>query len=1239
MGIILIVKHIIIRVVVLTVLGLASVPDKVFPADAGDTAASPIPPQNPPQNESQKPVRDKVTYESLSLELALTIKMIADEKFLRGETLQAQDQYNKALDVLKALSIDPKNLTSSQLITKALIQKDAGYRQALLKRGLSFWGGYRSNTPSIPILHLQMMEDLLKDFEKTAIEIDSSTGRIENDEKEANRLRGMAQEIGGRIVGEGVKRSQALIEIKEQRRKGQVSLSRVEDLRQQRVYLEKKSALLEAENKELNAATTKLLVNGAASAIGMPPGVVSALESGDLKAAAIASFSEALTTPELKTVIDRLPEDAAKLAKVYQDAERTANDLQRYKQQFEDVGSIIRNPTMENVSRVGNIVYAKLSIKDQARWKGVVEQTKPFIGVVNLVSNPKILEEEITKEVKDRLLIRAEAYLASTPLIIPKLKEITLPFIKAKSASLGKMYAEVYRDLGTADLSKFQTADLEKILDGVARSWPEEFLALLTNDGKGRLREVFQVTTDAALLDRIRETGTKSLNCIHITSVSNDQGASNVMVRISKSMLGFGTVQTIDFKRILSTARQEKIVQKGQALEARVQDVFEEWANGEANLRKALLHHISYRNDRATTTLVSLTQNLSAENKTIQGDGWDSVIYGAASSTSQQDTDKLLGALAMQQVGAVAASEHFDQKANHAGDERSQKETGIGPSPEQPPPPTTANPVDPATQAALTAALNAAFPGAGVALAIAQSFATADANREEQNRLAQERVRLITEEAHLITAFAETLHQDALAEKEVELAEVLRDAAKAQFETYQVGIQQAFRNQALQRARIAIRRSLVFYVAERLREEFDLFDRAMALWLGEDATTGNTIERLIKSDPQQVRLALDGEIHLYDWLNRERESTKTDADALMIHWRKLIRLAKDVCHRGSCQPGDGHLGQIQQTPLLPLSDLIGRTEFARFKAWQLNPAGQFITTFILHPSLGHAPSAYENLRIIDIRLGGKDKERDLLLPQLTLRHSGVSTIPQLSGFSSTSMGFKNEVMLSRSSSSFNWPDPFDLEKLRTRWAGPSKPTPRFFEGYGLYSTYQLTLEATAENSLTKDVYLRFAYFYKDSSNILSESDYLRMMTNQLSDGDLSITDNSGKEVAGIDKESILDWKAKVSDKDPPEYISIPGMVAATIVSCNKDCKNRPEDSSNRLKIVRQCKPQAELETILEAHIRGQLRNSANRSGYLDFDLGDSKIEMESKSIAKAKAAQLSKASVCNPEVIYPPTSK
>ncbi len=408
----------------------------------------------------------------------------------------------------------------------------------------------------------------------------------------------------------------------------------------------------------------------------------------------------------------------------------------------------------------------------------------------------------------------------------------------------------------------------------------------------------------------------------------------------------------------------------------------------------------------------------------------------------------------------------------------------------------TSGQVDPATSQLLATALDMAFPGAGTLFSLAQTFASMDANRELMDHLTAEGAQLMARKNELVDRQSERYVGALLAELDQRRAQALADSADAQIGTFQYAMRKAVEEKNIQMLKIGIRRGWAFYLAERMREEFDQFDRSYALWARGKSEKG-VIEQEIRNDPQNVRYALDSQIQLFDWLDRSRESAKTDPDFLRVHWNRMLRLAKDVCGKQGCKPGDGLLGQVGNTrEVHVVSELLSSHDRQRFLDWQRKPLGAFRVAFQISPMNGLVPPTAYNIRLVDLRLAGLDHKGSLFTTeQVSLSHTGVSYIGIPAQTSDETLEYRLESLLPRESSSFNSPTEFDLDALRRRYdsyfTGSNLPSARNFEGYGLFATYEMVIEPTQANLNLKDIVLRLAYFYQHLGSVPNEAAYMR----------------------------------------------------------------------------------------------------------------------------------------------------
>lgn len=164
-------------------------------------------------------------------------------------------------------------------------------------------------------------------------------------------------------------------------------------------------------------------------------------------------------------------------------------------------------------------------------------------------------------------------------------------------------------------------------------------------------------------------------------------------------------------------------------------------------------------------------------------------------------------------------------------------------------------------------------------------------------------------------------------------------------------------------------------------------------------------------------------------------------------------------------------------------------------------SGPFRAEFQITPMNGLVPPTAYNVRLIDLRLAGQNHAGTLSsTEQITLAHTGVSYIGVPAQNDEQTVDFQLETLLPRISSSFNSPTEFDLDALRTRYdsyfTGSNLPSARNFEGYGLFATYELTIEPTQANRNLKDIVMRAAYFYQHIASIPNEAAFMRMLVKE-----------------------------------------------------------------------------------------------------------------------------------------------
>jgi hypothetical protein len=271
---------------------------------------------------------------------------------------------------------------------------------------------------------------------------------------------------------------------------------------------------------------------------------------------------------------------------------------------------------------------------------------------------------------------------------------------------------------------------------------------------------------------------------------------------------------------------------------------------------------------------------------------------------------------------------------------------------------------------------------------------------------------------------------------------------------------------------------LFFYYAERLRQEYDALDWSLALWAGANGGTHGKIAELIRSDPNNLRYAIDSQIHLFDWLNRDIEGQREDLQALTIHWQEITALADSICDQFACRTSGVPLQfELQRSAIIRVSQLMTKEDWQAFRDWQrTKPNTSIDLWFLIHPSADLISSQHENARIVDLQIGGLNHSQGaasqpVTLSRFELTHPGISYI---------AVGGKiyRDTQPPRSSTSAEAPHALDLSLLKSRWTSaiPVAYDSRF-EGYGPFTLWHLRLDSDATNQNIDDVGLQITYQY------------------------------------------------------------------------------------------------------------------------------------------------------------------
>lgn len=1003
--------------------------------------------------------------QQIQLEIAYYRKLQADQIFLlsngRGDDVAAEELYEAARDGLRGLD---RRINGESQATFELLQAEIDFRIELLRAGLDYWGGSIARSPSIPTRHLERMDELLRLLEGLSGEI-TEAERI----RRVGQIESLAQSVHIEAL-QGDLRS-SLPQSERLTAIGDASTDRISTLvgqieagqalqRQLASKQEQLAGQLDSVIDRMNQA----LVQGVTQALGLPAEASLFTKEGRLEESlleyvtneaslldspAVSNALEGLTPhlEEFQTTFRTLKEDYDQAKELYE----RGKDYEAVTQSAE---RLLQNPTIENVLLAGETIAQKMGEdfpEALDEWRQVVEQAQPVLAAVDVIRTPGALSEKMRLAVAD--------YLANVPSFGANASAYIDALVVANRPALAQWYSEFLKRSFTLQLDDAQYGELATL---VARAWPTSFIQRIPEVQRKRLLQQVRARIGFATESEAARYLQERLVDFEITVA---RGQIFLVYDSAPNAVG-------SLSDLIELPAPEKIEIEEAQIENAVREALRRIVVQESELRTALINELPFEN------IESSLRQLVGSGGSSQSNAWASIVSQLDETSREQVTDHV----AALQIGSVYVNNAAQREA-------------LASRPRQPPlemprgEEASGDPVrEAATEAAISYALDAAAPGLGTAVNLARSFlngmAEMDRIVDELRSIEQEVATLAEREVMMYASIDESRQALSILRSDAEVSDVQRRSALSQLQKLGRAVAALGENSDIEKEYVLRRQPLALYLAEQLREEFELLDRSLALWLDGESSARGTIERLVREDPTNARLALDRDIHLYSWLDRTGESNRTSIDGLVAHWRQLHRIARDVCGKAGCLPGNARVGQIQQTQVISLRRLLSRSDVDAFEDWLENPVRPFVANLTIMPTESEneqagaiaevpplVPEHLVNVRVIDVRVGTIEGDGRLSETNaVSLYHPGVAFVRR-------GDKYEREAFRPIDSESFEAPQPFDLRALSDRWYDPQ--TSRYdLEGYGLYAAWQVRIEPTQEIRRARDVALRFAYYFQ-----------------------------------------------------------------------------------------------------------------------------------------------------------------
>jgi hypothetical protein len=1033
--------------------------------------------------------------QDLLLQVSLLRKIKADERFISQGALDAPGSatikglYDDAARDLRCPGKDdapPLQVAEQANFTKTrLLCADIAYRRFLLEKRIGFWGGVRNMEPEIPPLPLQTMQQTLK---KMDLLLRETNARVERGEANDALLYGVLNEAK---QAEGNRKAQGYLTLNATTRSEAVRArtsqlqGRLGALREQRTTLRAYHAEALDRVASAQASMGAAMVSGITSATGAPPWLVDVARGGSpekaLRTAALGYLqSQLATNADLRNKVAEnlsvLKEGARNVGTLYADAVQLKEKVDRYKGHADTLYAAIRQPTVAGVLDLGNAAWEVLPKDQQARWLQGVSTGKPILELATIISAPGSL--------RDKLSTRAFEYVAKSPQFAKLMDQAIDNTMVYRLQELKDNPAVLYAGwIKNIPLTTLGQDELALVADSYARAATGGFQRQLDTSALTALRANLKLATDDALEAYIASKGILSIPGVRIDAMEV-QIRNNVGATLWRQPLAKLLATEVQAAAMTSTAAEKEL--------SRAMKTF---AGSGEKLRSAVVELMPPTQVESVLRTVVSPGNVI--DPTRAQAAWSQIV-----GNDDNEKTRVFERLAAHRVGIALGADQLAQEAAvaKAKHEKSAAMVQLPPR-SRPPVPNEAE------QAAMMAA-QAAFPGVATGAMLAKKLfdgmvemdAATDWMKDINARL---EANVITE-ARILDLHEAAFLDTEVSAREMELHADLQRAYAESFDILAASADAAARQQNKNLAAIALRRTLILYLAEQMRMQFDSFNLALGRWGNYPANSRTQVFQIIGSDPQNLRLALDPEIQLFQQFDRDTiEATKTDIDRLVNHWRKMVTFAETACDTIGCN-GQRPAASVTETALLSLCDFLDPPEQERWREWQRLGRDEFFRTTIFLDASKLAvdvgdDSDERSHRIIDMRFAGAPGPNPQAgsgcqgapgagalsqVPGMRVTHPGVGYVYRGHGV------FDREVLSLRRAAMDTMPDQFNIAALKSRWA-KTRPVRGEMEGLPLFTALEISVPPTPATRQLRDIRFRIAYHYIDQRNVVNEDQYLR----------------------------------------------------------------------------------------------------------------------------------------------------
>lgn len=988
--------------------------------------------------------------EEITFQLALTEKIRGDHAFLLGDSTKAKEFYSEATAELEKID---RSWHDEYRNTLDLLKTDILYRESLIAIGADFWGGTYGLTPINPVEAFMSFEATVKEFESLAKVLDEMQIELAKGEANKDTIEGLKDAAKTERDAQAVNTLSGEIQATFHTNKITVAENRIDTLIQRQKVIAEKRSQLSQQYAQIHKALDSLVVKSVLEASGLPPELS---ELGDSKkpfGEKILSIGRAAIdgkNPQMTKAFAGLSGSTARLVDSVREMQKLETDLNRIKATTEAIQNAVTRGTIDSAFEAGALIYEQLEKEDRSRLtEYVIKKAKPIVALMETARKIEEIGLEISQMVSSNSVMRG------------RLLEMLQERVRENSTGVDKWYRERLKEASMAVNGKEQALVVEQAL----KAWPSAFFEQLPEEVKEVVRNAVGKKDDATVIAEAFSHWPPSGMAVNI-----DDGKIVVQAKEFTHSVRLADFINDHSKHSIEMIANypEMVAQRGskvakEALQEKFDGLLKSVLNSESVMAKRFAQKIDALDE--TTSLVRVIPNGLAARK--RSNASSELFDQLWNSLKMEVREKAGRELAVAEAGSLIAVHAISQSDESISGPRLTGDTGGQKA---------------VNEALLKTAITAAFPAAGVAFAVADAvkmMGDMSALANEMNQLAAEDRTIMKEQIVLFDLASGERHATALAELSIRLAQLRVTGAYNQINRYESATGKL--DKLHDRVRIAQRFLMprAFYLAERLRMQFDQLDRAIAFWIENPEAPRGQISKVVTNDPQWIRYAVDPGIQIFKWLDRSGESDRGDLRQLAEEWNRKLALARDVCTKVKCTPMTAVVGDISEGVKISLKTLLP-SQWAEFEAWKLKGGKEFVFEFFLTPEILKPNNDSHLIRYVAAR-AGVVSGRNILSPEGDkLAHPGYAYVP-IQG------RYIKERYRPDAKIDLTW-NPFSAS-LRTRWR-KSLALDRM-EGYGMYTLWRYSLRDNKVNKGAEDIIIQFAYQSRRKSDGMSDEVLLR----------------------------------------------------------------------------------------------------------------------------------------------------